>query len=92
MTYSNLKTKDGKEFYGYIWYWRPEENWFSMVIDFEVIRFSFDDVESLITPVDRISITEVGERDEMEKARKDLSDGRKYNWNGIPQEKFGWES
>lgn len=92
MSHTRLITKDGKNFYAPINYWRPEENWFSLFVDGKEIRFSFDDVLLLITPEERIHSNKIGELDEMERASKDLADGRKFNWPGYPKEKFRWEN
>ena len=89
-------TKDGKEFSGHIRYWRPEENWFSIDYcgedDLGVEkRFCFDDVESAITKEERIRLGVIGDQDQLERAREDLADGRKYGWKGYPEEMFDWE-
>lgn len=93
-----VKTKSGKEYSGCIWYFRPSQNWFSIIIGDETKRFSFDDVESVITKGERVSINsplEGEDQDEIERARKDLRDGRKYKWTQddkpYPDRKFAWE-
>jgi len=93
-----VKTKDGKEYYGCIWYFRPSQNWFSINVGDETKKFSFDEVESVITKGERVSINsplEGEDCDEIERARKDLRDGRKYGWTQdgelYPERKFSWE-
>lgn len=91
MALTKVVTKDGKQYNGPIEMWRPEQNWFSIVWADREKVFSFDDVESAITYGDRINVREIGDRDELERARKDLKDGRTYGWEGYPSEKFSWE-
>jgi hypothetical protein len=91
MHITEIQTKCGQKFSGVIEKWRPQFNWFSIVDGDGLRSFSFDDVKSVVTKGERISINEIGDQDEIERARKYLADGRKFGWNGVPEEKFAWE-
>jgi len=93
-----VKTKDGKEYSGVLWTFRPSFNWFTIIDNDKTRKFSFDDVESVITKGERVSINsplEGEDQDEIERARKNLKDGRKYKWTQddkpYPERKFAWE-
>ena len=94
---TKIKTKDGKKYYGTLLYWKPCENYLSIVSytkknpDSIELKFSFDDLESAITEGTRISIDKVGSEDEIQRARKYLERGRKYGWKDVPEKKFDWE-
>ena len=93
-----VKTNNGKEYNGHLYYFRPSQNWFSINCGDRTLRFSFDDVKSVITKGERVSINSPPEGedcDEIERARKDLKSGREYGWKQdgqlYPKEKFAWE-
>jgi len=88
---TTIITKSGEIYNGPIWVWRPQENWFSILWENNEEVFSFDDVKSVITYGERMSINKIGDQDELQRARKMLARGRKYRWKGYPSEKFQWE-
>ena len=76
-----IKTKKG-EYFGPIELWRPEENFVSIRDGAAIVEISFDDIESAYK-YDRISINSPpeGEREDLlERARKDLREGREKGW------------
>ena len=88
-----IKTKKA-EYIGPIALWRPEENFISIRDGAAIISISFDDIKSAII-YDRISINSPpeGERvDLLERARKELQQGREKCWfkKKIPIQK--WEN
>ena len=92
-----VKLKDGKTYSGPMNTWRPCFNWFTL---FGVDKvFSFDECESIVTPNERVSISSPLEGeicDDLERARKNLEDGRKFGWTQdgkpYPKEKLEWEN
>ena len=92
---TKVKLKNGEEYWGPMWEFRPEFNWFSIIDtatdDGEIRKICIDDIESAITGGERISIDSVGDQDEVERARKFLEQGRQFGWDDIPEEKFDWE-
>lgn len=75
---------------------RPCFNYFTLFGEGKI--FSFDECESIITPNERVSINSSLEGeicDEMERAKNDLEDGRKFGWTQdgqpYPKEKWDWE-
>ena len=87
---TEVKTRDGKEFSGVLWEFKPAENYFTITDGDGIIKFSFDDVESVITKGERISINKIGDMDEVERARKYLIGCRKFGWIDVPV-RFDWE-
>lgn len=95
---THVKTKDGKEYVGTLYMFRPALNYFTLFsID---KKFSFDECESVITPNERLSIDEIRTCDEIKRAKEILDAGREFNWTEIddddnrksyPKEKFEWE-
>ena len=75
-----IKTKDGKEYCGFIMVFRPEEGWVSIVDGDELRKFNFGDLISAITKGERLSINKIGDCDEIERARKYMRDGREFGW------------
>lgn len=77
-----VKMKDGREFIGPLWYFRPKEGWISLVLDPAHYdhdipeRIYLRDVESAITKGERISINKIGDEDELERAKQKGWDGR----------------
>lgn len=69
MHITKVKFKDGSELEGELWDFNPREGTFSFVDEDKV--YYFRDVESMITKGARISINEIGDRDELERVRKD---------------------
>lgn len=90
MHITEVVTKDGKEFSGPLWCWKPAENWFSIICGDESRKFSFDEVESVVTKEERVSKGVIKDDDEIDRARRYLAEGRKYGWD-VPSEKFAWE-
>jgi len=66
---SIIKMKNGWEHRGYIWSFRPEEGWLSLVGTPD-IKIYFKDILSAVTKNVRISINKIGDQDELERARK----------------------
>ena len=94
-----VRLKDGKEYKGPLWLFRPAFNYFTIIIsddqqDIEK-EFTFDECESVITPNERLTKNTIGDCDEMARAKKDLDNGRKHGWTEqgkpYPIEKFEWE-
>lgn len=88
--------KNGEELNGPMWYFRPTEGWFSIIVENEEKKINFSDVTSALTGTpenpERISINKLGVMDELERAKKYLRDARKYHWNideNFPR--FDWE-
>lgn len=79
---TNVVLKDGRKFSGVIWTWRPKLGWVELTAvkgEDDFVRVQFDDVESMVTLNDRVSVTQVGvDVDALERARAD-------GW--IPKEK-----
>ena len=69
--------------------WHPCQNWMSLMCHEEHI--SFDDIESGSTEKDRIDINTVDNVDILERARKDIAQGREHGWDGYPRCMFKWE-
>jgi hypothetical protein len=90
MHHTTVKLKDGRVLCGPIDMWRPQENWMSLMGVEE--RISFDDIASGETDKDRISIDTVGNINILERARRDVAQGRQHGWDGYPKEKFKWEN
>lgn len=86
-----VKNKGGIESSGFLWEFKPEQNLLSIMSEGEVLKFSFDNIESAKTLSTRVSVKEIGDIDLVQRARKDLEQGRQFNWNGYPKEKFNWE-
>ena len=86
-----IKTKDGKEYSGFIMVFRPEEGWVSIVDGDNLRKFDFDDLASAVTKGERLSISKIGDDDEIEKARRYLKDGRKFNWFNKDIPVMKWE-
>ena len=88
-----VKTKDGNEYAGPIQKWRPEDNYLILDTFPKETKISFDDMVSAEC-MDRISINSPidGEyQDQIERARRDLKRGRKYNWFKKEVPIYGWE-
>jgi len=76
-----IKTKDGKELSGSLEVFKPEEGWMFVTICGEGCKkFYFDDLISAVTKGERLSVSKIGDCDEIERARKYLTDGRKFGW------------
>ena len=96
-----VTTKDGKTYSGTIQEFRPAHNWFSMIVFDPLVnilheqKFEFSECQTVITQGERLSISTIGDMDEIGRARRCMIDGRKFHWKefGIeyPQEKFDWE-
>lgn len=72
MHYTKVIMKDGREFYGPIWEWRPEEGWFSLAIDSSAPdRIYFREVLTGTTENDRIGVDKIADQDILERAVKD---------------------
>jgi len=95
MHITEVKTKDGKEFSGVLWEFKPVKNYFTIIDGDDSIKFSFDDVESVITKGERISNGIIGDQDEIERARQYLIKSREYSsklgWDDAPIKKYDWE-
>jgi hypothetical protein len=90
MKHCRVVTKDGKEHTGILWTWHPDENRMSILDGGEIV-FSFDEIESATTYNVHISINQVGDVDELERARKYMADGREHGWFKKEMPKFNWE-
>ena len=97
MHFTKVITKDGREYSGPIWTWRPWLNWVEVCVDMnEMMRFSFDEIKSMVTENARVSIKSPLEgetRDELERAREDLKQARANNWDNFTLDTplFDWE-
>lgn len=72
--------KDGRKFCGPIWEWAPTKGYLT-IVDNDVSRLYFQDMESAVTPGQRVGIntdgtTKIETRDEVLRACKD-------GWNGL---------
>ena len=86
-----IKTKSGKEYSGFVMVFRPDEGWIS-IVDGDVLRkFKFDDLDSVVTKGERLSISKIGDCDEIERARRYMKDGRKRNWFNKEIPVMDWE-
>lgn len=94
-----VKTKDGQEYKGVLWFFRPAFNYITLLIwdgkNENEKEFSFDECESITTLNERLTKNTIGDCDEMLRAKKMLDDGRKHGWTEqgkpYPVEKFEWE-
>lgn len=92
-----VKTKNGKEYKGPIYLFRPAFNYFSIIDNEEGVEkeFTFDECESVITPNERLTRDTIGDCDEILRAKKELDDGREHGWTennkSYPVEHFEWE-
>lgn len=73
--------QDGRVFEGPIWSYRPEEGYLTLVLDPSLYpdvpeKLFFRDMKSAITKGERISINQIGDRDEIQRAKHDGWDGR----------------
>ena len=68
-----VKMKDGRRFAAPIWSFCPREGYLTLM-DGDGPLF-FRDMESAVTQGERISRTEVGDQDEIERARRNGWDG-----------------
>jgi small nuclear ribonucleoprotein (snRNP)-like protein len=92
MSHIVIKLKDGREFSGELFDFNPERNLISVNGFPYRHSFSFDELESATIINDRIGLgLPTGDIDEIERARKMLSDGRRLGWKETPKEKFKWE-
>jgi len=91
MHITNIKTKNGKEYSGFIMVFRPEEGWMSIVDGDCLRKFNFDDLESAITNGERLTINKIGDCDEIERARKYMKDGRELGWFNKEITIMDWE-
>ena len=99
MHFTKIVTKDGREYLGPIWRWRPWLNWVSIRLYGETVEekiFSFDDIKSMVTEGARETINcplEGETRDELERARKDLKNAREFGWDGFDKNTplYDWE-
>lgn len=73
---TRVKMRDGREFCGPLWTWRPEEGWFAIASDEAPPRINLRDVASAVNEGQRVSVNEVRDVDLMERAREEGWDGR----------------
>lgn len=87
-----VKTKDGKDYCGYIQLYRPEYSFMTLMVGNELVKLDFNDMESAVTLGERVSINEIADQDEIQRAKKFLADSRKYGWrDDCPKELYAWE-
>lgn len=91
-----IKLKNGETHAGNLHMFCPCESYISIGEWDEQDRLKYNkydirDMESAVTLGERISISKIGDQDEIQRAREWLADGRKYGWEGTPKEKFTWE-
>lgn len=95
MHVTEVELKSGEKFSGSMGFFRPFENYFTLHAGIKTMRFKFSDCNSVTTLGERLSINQIGDCDEIERARKFLINGRKYKWSedGVkaPEQKFDWE-
>lgn len=78
-----VKMKDGRELKGPIWNFRPQDGYIEIagvMEDGELLRLEIADIESAVTPNERVGIGRIADQDELERARKYVEDGKKYGW------------
>jgi hypothetical protein len=84
--------KDGRKIIGILYLFRPESNFFEISTNNDLVRFTFDEVASVITEGERISYGVTGDMDEVERARKYMLDARKYGWINANTPVMDWEN
>jgi len=87
-------TKDNNEYVGSLLSWKPEENYFTIISGLVVIEINFENIKSAKEYGARININcplEGVTDDLLERARKDLRQGREKGWfsKEVPVKK--WE-
>jgi len=98
MHFTKVITRDGREYSGPIWTWRPWLNWVEVCVDMnDIVRFSLDDIESMVTEGARDTINSPLEgetRDELERARYELKQARIHGWDNFTLDTplFDWET
>jgi hypothetical protein len=103
---TKIKMKDGSEYEGILWNFRPWLGWIEFAgcqrkgsgpdewIDPDTVRLLIEDMESAITANERVSKNKVGvDCDEIQRAKDYMRDARQHRWNPseMPEEKFPWE-
>jgi hypothetical protein len=68
-----VKMKDGRKFIGGIWTFKPTEGFLTLIGIDETLYFK--DMESAVTYGERLSVSKIGDQDEIERAKK-------YGWDG----------
>ena len=91
-----ITLKNGEKHSGNLELFRPCESYISIREwddndKCKINKYDLNDIASAFTLGERISINQIGDQDEVERAREWLADGRKYGWEGTPKEKFAWE-
>ena len=69
-----VKLKDGRTFCGPIWEFRPKEGWFTIITENDSgcpNPIYFKDCMSAVTPNERLTVSKVGDEDEMLRAIRD---------------------
>ena len=76
-------TKDGEKYVGSLLCWKPEDNYFTISSSLVVIEINFENIKSAKEYGARININcplEGVTDDLLERARKDLKQGREKGW------------
>lgn len=91
MHITTITMKAGHKVTGYLELFRPEEGYLKL-LGFTT-KYYFKDMQSCITEGERISVNQIGDMDEIDRARKHMADARKYGWHGITADtpKQEWE-
>ena len=72
--------KDGRKFCGPLYRFMPEDGYLTLVGADSEDKLMFEEMASAVTSGERISAYQIGDQDEIERARKYMRDGREYNW------------
>ena len=87
-------TKDGEKYVGSLLSWKPEDNYLTISSGLVVIEINFENIKSAVEHGARVNINcplEGVTDDLLERARKDLRQGREKGWfsKEVPVKK--WE-
>ena len=95
MHITEIETKDGKKYSGYLEIFSPEKSFLAITTYTDNVphyrEFPIGELKSAVTKNVQLSISSIGDEDLLIKAHWFLSEGRKNNWPETPKEKFNWE-
>jgi hypothetical protein len=75
---SRVVLKTGKKLEGIIWTVRPEEGWFSLVVNGEDLKIQIDECESVITEGERVSKNRIEDCDMLARWRQRVREEREW--------------
>lgn len=69
---TRVEMKDGRVFHGPIWEFRPKEGYLTLTSDDPDMpeRLHFKDMKSAVTKDQRMTVTNIGDCDELQRARE----------------------